>query len=658
MNNPIKYLYLIPAGIVICTILSVISSCSADDNPPGDTLPAGKYPMTFTTSVGELVVTRGTADNSQWAGTEKVAIQLGNDAASYGEIKEYKAATDGELTPANNAAPLYWRNTTETITAWYPYSTARPTSFTVQENQNTGDNYQTSDFLYTTGTYTYKSSGACALVFKHLPVKVVINLTNGDGINQDDLKNATVSLVSQSLTSGAISTDWTVANLSGNAEITSYALATPTTNYQKTVQALLVPQDIANKKFIKVTIGTVDDTRDYYFTPAADAAALAAGTQYTYNITVRKDKLEVVTLAGLWTDQTTQGTDPEATFKIHMPDAFNSLGITVTDANGNEVNKETDGSAYTTSSKTVKVSIPANATTYASYLKKLISVEAYGICALQFLYTQTSEEIAASEGTYTYTLSDIRSDIWLNATINPDELKVGDYYYDDGTWSAALNSAKKCIGVVFQVGAKNNDTPAAYDGKIIHAIRGYVVALNDAHEKLGAWGYRTNDVTGITNLDVDNFPSDDSWPYDGYTNTKAVRGLSEYATTDVTDPYGLPKQYWAFKVAVEYDKKVTTPVRSSGWYLPSIQQLKDITTNTNLPTLLTGASGVDFIRSTRYWSSSEKHEADAWFCTLSSNSVEPGAYAKSNDSPEKKDPFSGTWLPDLSGGHVRSILTF
>ncbi len=250
------------------------------------------------------------------------------------------------------------------------------------------------------------------------------------------------------------------------------------------------------------------------------------------------------------------------------------------------------------------------------------------------------------------------------------QMAVGDYYCVKLGKGFLVSSKDKditkefnCIGVVFKVGAGNNDEATDYDGKLSQ-IHGYVVALKDAHESLGAWGYRTQNVVdipdiqneGITDEEKKAFPEDNSWPYDGYKNTKAVRRLPEYATTDVNHPYDLPQQYWAFKVAVEYDKQAATPAESSGWYLPSIQQLKDITANTTLPTYITAVSGVDYIRSTRYWSSSEYNDADAWYCTLNSNSVVPGAYAKSND--RSATDFYGPWLPEKSGGYVRSILTF
>ncbi len=651
MNNPIKYLYLIPAGIVICTILSVISSCSADDNPPGGTLPAGKYPMTFTSAVGELVVTRGTVNNS-WAGTEKVAIQLGNDAASYGEIKEYKAANDGKLTPAGNAAPLYWRNTTETVTAWYPYSTARPTSFTVQENQNTGDNYQASDFLYTTGTYTYKSSGACALVFKHLPAKVVINLTNGDQVTAEEAAAAEVSIVNQSLASGTINNDGTVeAAVVATGVITPYKLASPTTDYQQTVQALLVPQDIAGKKLIKVTIGT-GDTRDYYFTPATGTAALAAGTQYTYNITVMQEGLRVESLSATWKDNEQNMADPqEAEFKIYLSTltAPDKSAAKVTDGTGTELSP-TNG-IYTTKSKTVNIVYTVDE---GYELWNFAPEVKAGIC------TQP-QQVTNSGNDYTYTLTDICTDIWLGDITTPitqqKAAAVGDYYYSDGTWSSTLASDKTCIGIVFKAGAEKGDALTTYDGKIKTKIHGYVVALTDALTTPGDWGtrYESTSQSGLTLLpmidDTGNNrdkPDQNSAGYSvyGYTNTKIIVDKFQNNATEWAN-------YNAFSNVVSYRSSVPAPSNSSDWYLPSIVQLTNVynaiyDSSKNLTAMGTNLStaGTSFITDTnagRYWSSSEGSAPDAWYFIFSEG--KPYNYAKNGKNKG-------------NASYARAILTF
>ena len=653
MNNPIKYLYLIPAGIVICTILSVISSCSEDDNPPGDTLPAGKYPMTFTTSVGELVVTRGTADNSQWAGTEEVAIQLGNDAANYGEIKEYKAAIGGELTPADNV-PLYWRNTTETVTAWYPYSIERPTTFTVQADQNTEPNYQTSDFLYTTGTHTYKSSDACALVFNHLSAKVVINLKgDGNGITDSEIANAKVSIINQSLTSGQIGGNGKVtAADAGTAAVTPKKLASATTGYQQTVQALLVPQVVRNKKFIEVTIGENDDARHYYYTPTE--VAFDSGTQYTYNITVKREELEVTTEAnGSWTNVADDTDAPEATFNIYLAELKTGTGITtakVTDGNNN-VLTATNG-VYTTSSKTVKIVYTVN----NDYdLWNFTPEVKEGFC--------TPQGVTANGNDYTYTLTDICTDVWLSniePTTQPKKVNVGDYYYSDGTWSTDYKTDKTCIGIVFYAGVGTGDQASNYGGTIASTkIHGYVVALKDAHASPGAWGTRLVDENKAGRN------SRSTTDYDGYSNTTHIRNIGDdYNNTDVSQPLK-NSQYWAFKVASVYQpvSSITpaAPTSSSGWYLPSYAQINAVC-RLNMDTQLTATGGTKLSAHTgnyRYWSSTEYSEFNAYYYSSYTDTDHKNQYAKSNDlnEVEQKDPSRYNYLND-SKSYVRAILTF
>ena len=657
MNNPIKYLYLIPAGIVICTILSVISSCSADDNPPGGTLPAGKYPMTFTTSVGELVVTRGTADNSQWAGTEEVAIQLGNNAASYGEIKEYKVATGGALTPADNV-PLYWRNTTETVTAWYPYSTVRPASFTVKPDQNTENNYQASDFLYTTGTHTYNSNGACALVFKHLPTKVVINL-KGDpngGITEDEIKGATVSIVNQSLTSGTIGDDGIVgaATDAGTDAVTPKELTTAAEGYGKSVQALLIPQVIRFTKFIKVTI----DGNNYYYTPTD--AVLNSGSQSTYNITVKKDGLEVSTLSGSWMDddQSESIGDPgAATFKIYLSKLKTESGITTAKVTDDSNQELTDNNGvYTTSSKTVKIVYTVNNDYDLWYFTPEVKE---GFC--------TPKGVAQNGNDYTYTLTDICTDVWLSdiePTTQPKKVSVGDYYYSDGTWSSTLASDKTCIGIVFKVGEGTGDKKSNYGGTIAATkIHGYVVALKDAHTSPGAWGIRLVDENkaGRNSQSITD--------YDGYSNTTYIRNIGNaYTNTDVSAPLK-NSQYWAFKVASVYQpvSSVTpaAPVNSSGWYLPSYKQFDDLRTIENIGDSRLNA--VSYIKMTshntdnenHYWTSTEASKHNGYqYVFKSTYDARTGFLdkAKSNDL-DPTEPSTTEFLSKCKS-YVRAILTF
>lgn len=86
-------------NLVVAGMLCFVAvSCSEDDDADNH-LPAGTYPMTFTTAVDGLTAPRATTDN-MWEGTEEVAIQIGN------EVKKYKAASSGSLDHSRQRCPF------------------------------------------------------------------------------------------------------------------------------------------------------------------------------------------------------------------------------------------------------------------------------------------------------------------------------------------------------------------------------------------------------------------------------------------------------------------------------------------------------------------------------------------------------------------------
>ena len=106
--------------------------------------------------------------------------------------------------------------------------------------------------------------------------------------------------------------------------------------------------------------------------------------------------------------------------------------------------------------------------------------------------------------------------------------KVGDFYCASSENKGYLlpkeydiaASSHKCIGIVFHVGAGNGDNQSDYSGTDIYTngIKGYVVALNDAHEASGIWGPRTF-VSGI------EASGTYAYSYVGYKNSNIVKNL-------------------------------------------------------------------------------------------------------------------------------------
>lgn len=208
-------------------------------------------------------------------------------------------------------------------------------------------------------------------------------------------------------------------------------------------------------------------------------------------------------------------------------------------------------------------------------------------------------------------------------TFSANDLKVGDYYYSDGTTSdgglrkasigkdadtggqssgilvsdqytyetQAPVSGKTCVGIVFYVGQGEGDDAANYSSFGMTRIDGYVVALNDCGNYI-SWG-PTGDIDGIYNAD----PTKDL-NFNGFTNTETIKKLSNYSS------------YTAFYNAAEYNG-ARPSTKASTWYLPSMAQLRRMysshnSTNGKAPKILghniKEAGGV-YITSSRYWSS-------------------------------------------------------
>ena len=260
--------------LLMATIAGLCTSCSDITDSGGDTsLPDGKYPMTFSAAVDGLTVSRAATGKDTWAENDEIAISVDGGTSS----KKYKITSissvdgTGTLVPATTGECCYWQqNKDQQILAWYPAAgapdpSANPTASYVDiSNQQNGF----SDFDYLTANVTTDfTTAAVSLPFKHQMAKVKCTLAAGEGISDTDLQTAGVKI------GGYTQVTFTKGTLSG---IGDNGWITPGSDKE----ALVVPQDMAGKQFIKVTIGTGNAARDYYYTPGENNAALESGNAY------------------------------------------------------------------------------------------------------------------------------------------------------------------------------------------------------------------------------------------------------------------------------------------------------------------------------------------------------------------------------------------
>ena len=139
-------------------------------------------------------------------------------------------------------------------------------------------------------------------------------------------------------------------------------------------------------------------------------------------------------------------------------------------------------------------------------------------------------------------------------------MEVGDYYYSDGTWSATLNGEKTCIGVVYAVDAQNGEKASDYDGDYAR-IKGYVMAL-ESTARLEFCSKEMYGTIDFTDLELNK---------KGNKNTKDIFADNRY--TQYSDKFPVLEAFITFK------EQTMVPSNSSGWYIPSIEQLIDMTTS-------------------------------------------------------------------------------
>ena len=160
-----------------------------------------------------------------------------------------------------------------------------------------------------------------------------------------------------------------------------------------------------------------------------------------------------------------------------------------------------------------------------------------------------------------------------------DELKIGDYFYSDGTWSdgglrkryedgsmgiadpkPAPEEGKTVVGIVFQT---DPSRIGAKEKKKLGAVHGLVMSVKNAaiDQK---WG-PVSQNEGLSKC---------------YTKAENYKDISGYGNCEhIRSNRGNFDNYPAFKAADDYNKVCPVPETTTGWYLPASGQWWDILQN-------------------------------------------------------------------------------
>lgn len=150
---------------------------------------------------------------------------------------------------------------------------------------------------------------------------------------------------------------------------------------------------------------------------------------------------------------------------------------------------------------------------------------------------------------------------------------VGDFYYSDGSWSAAYIEGKQPLGVVFWTGNPTKSDPVLREDHP-ECTNGLVVAL---HHELTSWQSGFDGLPGrLSDWITANAP--DEIPPILTRETVSINTICGYGFTRAIEVFNNADENSAFPVnavesIVNYRNKAETPAQCSGWYLPSPREL-------------------------------------------------------------------------------------
>lgn len=449
---------------VVMLICGVLASCSSEDESTAP-LPDGKYPLQLTAEVAQPQTRAGGKD--AWTGGEEIRVSL---EGVFGN-KTYVMDASGNASPKDADNAFYWKNTDEArVSAWTPDIESE----TDISDQSGG--YAAFDVLYASAIGRYDQ--AINLRFIHRMAKIEVILKAGEGITEEELEGATVTIFGDPLThstAGLVS-----PGDQSDGEIKPYYDAAT-----KKYEALVPPQDMTGKPLIRISIGS----NDFTYTPETEAAGkfgFFGGKRYAYTITVKASGIDVQAVTG--------GT-----------------------------------------------------------------------------WVACGEENVTSKR--------------VKQRFTADELKIGDYFYSDGTWSdGGLRKiyadgsmhidyykpgplrGKTVVGIVFQtdksrIGKKEKEKLGGED-----KVHGLVMAVKNANaaEKV-IWSNESRYLDLLNDcVSKSNNYSDIS----GYGNCESIRSLE-----------GNFDKYPALQAVDGYNTTCPVPTTTTGWYLPSSGQWWDILQN-------------------------------------------------------------------------------
>jgi hypothetical protein len=143
------------------------------------------------------------------------------------------------------------------------------------------------------GSYNKGTGSAVNLQFTHKLVKLVFNITKGDGV--ESLNNLTVKITEQQTGATLDLTDGSMTSSSNKSEITANTVSDGTSS-----EVIVLPNSsVSGIKFTFTTAGTGAGTYEVAV-PTPTNSKWESGKKYTYTVTLKRNEVSITGSVSGW----------------------------------------------------------------------------------------------------------------------------------------------------------------------------------------------------------------------------------------------------------------------------------------------------------------------------------------------------------------------
>jgi hypothetical protein len=271
----------------LSVIALALSACSDEVSPQYN---SDSLAVHFNAQVGNLI-SRSTTGTALSEGT---AVNISTDGTNY---YGYTSDANGNLTPTGSDF-IRWASSSATsigIKAYTPVvDGATGTSFSLANYTDQSEGFANADFASFDGTVN-RTTGSNAVNFElqRRMTQVKVNITNVDSKFDDTDENTyTFDVTVYSPSTSITVSEGTVTGSGSALEVTPYGGEGMTTATTDPAVAIITPGAAATADFIAVQVKKNGEAVGSKLI-ASERPELLAGYSYTFNVTVKKDRINI-----------------------------------------------------------------------------------------------------------------------------------------------------------------------------------------------------------------------------------------------------------------------------------------------------------------------------------------------------------------------------